>query len=74
MISKVSNFYNSIFVVFTSQIIFNSDLFQNLISKVPIFVIYLFIYLFIFIPNFQIIIQNLHFLSKLISKSSHFHI
>ena len=44
MISKVSNFYNSIFVVFTSQIIFNSDLFQNLISKVPIFVIYLFIY------------------------------
>ena len=47
MISKVSNFYNSIFVVFTSQIIFNSDLFQNLISKVPIFIIYLFIYLFL---------------------------
>ena len=39
MISKISNSYNSISIVSASQITFNSDFFQNLISKVLIFVI-----------------------------------
>ena len=39
MMSKIANFYNSISIVSASQITFNFDFFQNLISKVLIFVI-----------------------------------
>ena len=37
MISKISNFYTSTFIISTSQITYDSDPFQNLTPIIPIF-------------------------------------